>query len=63
LQTIEKLITKEWNTKTKFQTDEKGQFETRGFYGTYSLKRDGQEVKQFHFGKIDNQKEIALDLK
>jgi endo-1,4-beta-xylanase len=62
LQAIEKLITKEWNTKTKFATDEKGQFETRGFYGSYSLKMGGKEIKQFHFGKIDNQKEIALDL-
>jgi len=62
LKVLEKLITKDWHTKNTFQTNIQGTFETKAFYGAYTMKKFGKKVHQFHFGKENDGKELVVKL-
>jgi GH35 family endo-1,4-beta-xylanase len=57
---LDKLINKEWKTKTEKSVNENGEVSFKGFTGVYDLLIDGQKASSFSVSKESGEKKIEV---
>lgn len=62
LKVLEKLIGRDWQTNSSFQTNANGQFELSAFFGEYQILKSGKKMAELAFNKYSEGNELIVDV-